>query len=336
MNNIKNKRNVLLLVIISLGVLYFTLKDNFNEVIDNIININIWWLLASLFLVFGYWLFRAIAYKDLIDNFDPDYNFKRAFGLTMLTQFFNGITPFSSGGQPFVIYTLKKDGINASNGTNIIVQDFIAYQTALIIIGTIAIVYNQIFHIFREIPFLKDVVTIGYLVNLSVMLGLFVFSFAKKMNKYFVNFLIKLLCKLRLVKYKDRALEIWDERINAFHNGALILSKDKTFFIRLVMYHIVSLVSFYLVPLTLIYGMGDYTSITGHEAIFTTAYIFLVGAFIPVPGSTGGLEFTFFAFFSNFITGTMLGSVMLLWRFLTYYLGVFIGTFVFYIWKRRS
>jgi glycosyltransferase 2 family protein len=336
MNNNKNKRNVSLLLIISLGVLYFTLKDNFNEVIANIININIWWLLVAIFLVSGYWLFRAIAYKDLIDNFDPDYKFKRAMGLTMLTQFFNGITPFSSGGQPFVVYTLKKDGISASKGTNVVVQDFIAYQLALITIGTVAVIYNQIFHIFKEVPILKEVVTIGYLMNLAIMIGLFILSFAKDMNKYFVKLIIKILSRSKLIKYKEKALNTWDERINSFHDGALLLFKDRYFFIRLISYHIISLLCFYLVPLVLIYGMGDYTSINGHEAIFTSAYIYLVSSFIPVPGSTGGLEITFFAFFSNFIGGTMLGSVMLLWRFITYYLGVFIGAIVFYIWKRRD
>lgn len=335
MNNTKNKRNVFLLIFISFGVLYFTLKDNFNEVIDNIITINLWWFLLALLLMFGYWLFRSIAYKDIIDNFDPKYSIKRAFGLTMLTQFFNGVTPFASGGQPFIVYTLKKDGIDASKGTNVVVQDFIAYQIALILIGTIAVVYNYYFHIFNEVVLLKEIVTLGYIINVVVVISLFVLSFAKNMNKFFIKLIIKLLSRGKLIKYKENTLQKWDDRINSFHDGALLLFKDKWFFLRLISYNILALLSHYLIPLALLYGMGDYTSLLGHESIFTSAYIFLVASFIPIPGSTGGLEFAFIAFFSNFISGSVVGSVMLLWRFVTYYLGVLIGAIVFNIWKRR-
>ena len=51
----------------------------------------------------------------------------------------------------------------------------------------------------------------------------------------------------------------------------------------------------------------------------------LLGSFVPMPGGTGGLEYGFLAFYGNFLTGSALTALMLLWRFITYYLGMILG-----------
>ena len=51
----------------------------------------------------------------------------------------------------------------------------------------------------------------------------------------------------------------------------------------------------------------------------------LIGSFVPIPGGTGGLEYGFTQFFGNFISSSKLMAIMLTWRFVTYYLGLFVG-----------
>ena len=59
----------------------------------------------------------------------------QAFQHMIITQFFNGITPFSTGGQPMEIYMLKNHGFRYTKATNVIMQNFIVYQLALVIFG---------------------------------------------------------------------------------------------------------------------------------------------------------------------------------------------------------
>ena len=72
-------------------------------------------------------------------------------------------------------------------------------------------------------------------------------------------------------------------------------------------------------------SMGNTTAFTPGVAIVTSAYIMIIGSFVPIPGGTGGLEFGFIQFYGNFVTGSLLSAMMLVWRFITYYFGLIVG-----------
>ncbi len=322
---LKSKISILLLILVTIGVLYFALKDDFYDIIHTIFEINIFWLLVALFLIFGYWYMKSLVLYQTVRHFKNDYKMTQAFRNILLTQFFNGITPFASGGQPFQIYSLKKDGIRYTDGTNIIIQDFIVYQIALVVLGIIAIVSNHFCHFYPEVGLLKHLVTLGFIINTFVIVVLFVVAFAKKINYFIVEKIIQFLGKIKLIKEPGKTKEKWKEYISRFHGGAVILMKDKTHFLKLILWSFLALVSLYLIPMVILFGLGDYHSLSGVITVITSAYVMLVGSFVPIPGGTGGLEYSFMAFYGNFIHGSVLKAVMLIWRFITYYFGIMIG-----------
>ena len=103
----------------------------------------------------------------------------------------------------------------------------------------------------------------------------------------------------------------------------------------MILYNFLALLAFYLIPLVLLYGTGDYTSINAFTAIITSAYVMMVGSFVPIPGGSGGLEYAFIVFYSTFITGPVLNAIMLLWRAITYYFGMIVGAITLLI-KRKE
>ena len=58
------------------------------------------------------------------------------------------------------------------------------------------------------------------------------------------------------------------------------------------------------------------------------SYVMLIGSFVPIPGGSGGLEFAFSRFFGLYMIGYVTSSLMIIWRFITYYLGMIIGALV--------
>lgn len=322
---LKNKFGILLLILVTIGVLYFALKDNFHEIMNHIFTINIWWLLIAIFLVFGYWFMKSLSLHQTTKYFKQDYKMSSAFRNILVMQLFNAITPFSSGGQPYQVYALKKEGIKITDGTNIIIQSFIVYQIALVLLGIIAVLCNYFLHLYPEVGILKQLVTIGFMINFLVIVILFVVAFAKKINQFLVSKAIVLLEKMKLVKDSEQTKQNWKEYVDQFHQGASILMKDKKHFLSLILWNLIALSCLYLVPMVILFGMGDYSSLSAGITIVTSAYVMLVGAFVPIPGGTGGLEYAFVSFYGNFISGSLLKSVMLLWRFVTYYLGIMIG-----------
>ena len=324
-SKLKTFLNITIFIVITAIVLYFTLKDNFHEVINGILSANPLWILLALVFVCGYWVFKSLIFYNFTRKFKKNYKFKKAFKLQLITNFFNAITPFSSGGQPFQVYALKKQGVEIIDATNIIIENFIVYQIALVLLGLISIGANNIFHIFKDASILKQLVTVGFIINTLVIIGLFIIAFGKKINKWIVNHLISLLGKLKIIKNKEKSTEKWNEYINNFHNGAKLLVSNKKEFIKMILYAFLALVCLYITPVVLLYSTGDYTSFNALLSIVSCSYVMLIGSFVPIPGGTGGLEYGFIQFYGNFVTGSTLNVIMILWRFVTYYFGMIVG-----------
>ncbi len=321
----KNKRNFIIIFLLTAVVLYFALKDDFTTKIKYLMSFDPKWLLCGLILVIVYWFLKGLVLYYLINKLDKNYTIKQGLHMIVNTQFFNAITPFSSGGQPYQIYRLKKDGLSLGKSTNVIIQDFIVYQIALVLLGIIAVASNYIFHIFPNNSILKNLVTIGFIINTLVIIILFVVAFSEKWNKKIINTVIKLLDKLKLIKAKDKLLEKSSIFIKNFHAGAQMLMEDKLNFIKTIFLNFVALIILYLVPFMLLKGLNIY--VNPLIVIVSSAYVMLIGSMVPIPGGTGGLEYSFTAFFGNFIKGTKLSIVMIVWRLVTYYFGLIVGAF---------
>ena len=270
-----------------------------------------------------YWFLKSLVLYYCTKKFDSKYTLRKSIKLLLDTQFFNAVTPFSTGGQPYQIYRLKKQGISLEQGTNIVIQDFIVYQIALLTLGTIAVITNNVLGFFPDDDLLKKLVLIGYLINLSVIIILFVVAFNKKSNKVLLNIAIKVGAKLKLIKDKEKFLKKSHEIISDFHSNAIILMKSKWHFIKIILLNFVALSCLYLIPFALIIGLGE--DINPFIAIVTSAYVMLIGSFVPIPGGSGGLELGFVRFYGFFIGGAKLSSIMIVWRLITYYFGLFIG-----------
>ena len=108
---LKKISNYLILLLVTVLVLYFALKDNYQETFEILRTLNGFWIIIALVLVFSYWFFKSISLNKIICNFKKDYGFLKTFSFILKINFFNAITPFSSGGQPYELYYLKKENL---------------------------------------------------------------------------------------------------------------------------------------------------------------------------------------------------------------------------------
>lgn len=333
MKNTKNiKKNAFILLIVLLVILYFVLKDDFVNIINTLMKADFRWIFFAILFIFIYWILRALCLFMIAKEYSKKLKFQQIFQLTLITQFFNGITPFSSGGQPMEVYYLSKSGIKPAKGTNIILQNFILYQMALILHGVLAISLNYHFHFFKEIDILKELTLIGFIINTLVGVILLFISFSTKFNQKVIDILIKLCYKVKIVKDKDKAVERWSTRLSEFHDSATLLANKKSLFIKGFIYNFLALAAFYVIPLFVIYGMGNF-DINVIETISASAYVLIIGAFVPIPGGSGGIEYGFMQFFGNFVKGPVLSASLLVWRFITYYLGIILGAITINFFK---
>lgn len=324
------KKNSIILLIITFVVLVCVLKDDFPSIIETLKNANFFWIGIALLCFFIAIAFEARAYQEIIQGYAYKYQFKQAYKMLLITKFFNGITPFSSGGQPMQIYMLKKDGVRLTKATNIIIQNFIIYQAALVAFGLIAIIINYYLELFTDITLLKQLVTIGFIVNTLVMVGLIIISFSSKFNHFMIQKGISILSKLKLVKNKEEKQKEWREKVDDFHEGAIYLRQNKGLCIRTFIYNIIYLFLTYLMPYFVILALAKKeVNITPLTSICASAYVLIIGSFVPIPGASGGIEFGYLKFFGNFVTGSLLKASLLIWRSISYYLPMIIGGVLF-------
>lgn len=328
----KNIINFLILIVITILVLYLSLRNNYIEIINTIKNMNLLLFLLAIIVFILYVFIKSIIMKIVVNNFKKDYTLKKSFRMGLETNFFHAITPFATGGQPYEIYRLNKDGISVINAANISIQNFIIYQTALVLLGIFAVTYNYIFKLYPDITLLRNLVLIGFIINFLVIVVLFSITYFKKGNKVVINFIINILSKLKIIKNKEEKINQFEKYLSDFNDGAKILLKNKKKFIMLILLQLLSLSLLYLVPYFIIKGVGLNISIV--NVIVTSAYVMLIGAFVPIPGGTGGLEYGFISFYGNFITGPKINAIMLIWRFVTYYFGMILGAIILGLRKK--
>lgn len=332
---IKEKLNIIILILATVLVLYISLKDNFHEVVEGFKKLNPFWIIIALIFMFGYYFLRALSLHSFTSKFKKEITFKEILKTVYITQFFDGITPSSTGGQPYQLYYFNKRGIKISEGTTIVIQNFIVYQISLIILGLIAVISNKYLNLFETVGPIKKLILLGFIINVIVMLGLFSLAFLKKLNHFILTLGIKLLSKIKIIKNKEEKIEKAEEYIEQFHDGTKELLKDKMTFLKTIFFNFTALLLFYTIPAILVFGLGDYKSINIYYAIIASAYVMLIGSFVPIPGATGGLEYAFTQFFGVFIIDPTLTLIMLLWRTTTYYLGVIVGAILLNVRKKR-
>lgn len=159
-------------------------------------------------------------------------------------------------------------------------------------------------------------------------------TFSKKLTQKIIHLIIKILAKLNIVKEYSIKIQQWDDKVKDFHISAKALYKRKKLFFGGVFINIISLCCLYIIPLFILYGFGNFNSLNILQTVTSSAYVLIIGSFVPIPGASGGIEYGFLKFYGNFIPQTTLSATLLIWRFITYYLGMIIGAVIFSLEKK--
>lgn len=328
-----NTKKKSLLVFLFTGlVLFLMLKDDLEVSLKILTNANLYYILLAIIVYFLGFTVEVIALKKLVNQYNKNYKFKRAFKLNLITKFFNGITPLASGGQPFQVYELTKDKISVAHGTNIIVENFILYQSALVILGLFACFFSPV----HPTHLVKLLLIIGILLNLLLLAFAYIVGINKKMNKKIVLGVAKILSKTKIIKNKKETLKNLSDTCNDFYEGFKNLSKNKKLIIEGIILQFIALVINFSIPFILFKGLNIDVDITIINCIILSTLVFLAGSFIPIPGGTGGMEFAFIGFFKHFTLTKYLKSLTISWRFITYIMPVILGAIAFNIGGKKN
>ncbi|OAQ00481.1 lysylphosphatidylglycerol synthase transmembrane domain-containing protein [Ligilactobacillus aviarius] len=321
------KNKIVLAIMIAIGCCIFgySLRDvPLHSVLMNLKDLKWWWLLVAFGLMLLSLACEALIVRFLLKKHYPDMRWRDVMRIPMVEQLFNGITPFSSGGQPAQILALAQTGVEAGQATSILLMKFIVYQAMIVVNFVICMIFG--FHLIAaKMHVMSILIAFGFLIHFSVIVGLLMVMYWNRFTRKLVN-----ICLTPLKWFKNKNLyPKWkaklDEKIDTFYQESLRLKRDKKAIFKISIITLGQLILYYVIPYFIILALGVH-HVNIIEVTTLHVLIVMVISLFPVPGGAGGAEFSFDVIFSLYIhSGTKLVLAMILWRIVTYYFGMFLG-----------
>lgn len=332
------KNKITLLIMIALGGLIFwreARETNFQQIQQGLSHLRWAWLVVAILVMLFSFAAEALVLKTLIEKpgepKQPAWNFLRVPPIQAL---FNAITPFSSGGQPAQLVALIQVGYEGGRASSVLLMKFIIYQLMVLInfVLTMFVGFRQVMTHFSGLAvliaggFALHVFTIG-----TLLMIMFYYRFTKGIVRGFFNLLSRFIHSPKVQQWQVKSMQ----KIETFHEESLQLKREKKKVIKAAILTMLQLVAYYLIPYFVLLALN-----IPHVDLLTVfcmhVMIVMITSIFPIPGGTGGAEYSFKTLFATFIPGQaalILG--MLLWRLITFYLGMILGIIAMVIHPRR-
>ncbi|MFW6409535.1 MAG: lysylphosphatidylglycerol synthase transmembrane domain-containing protein [Halanaerobiales bacterium] len=310
---------------LAVAVIIFLSQDSFNLQIFR--RVQPFYMLLAAGITISFWLIKSIKLSLLVESLGRDIPFYRIFSIYLASVFVAHVTPSTSGGLPFQIYFLHREGMALGETTALTVLE--SMLNALFFLLTTP------FLLFLWGRYLQMGVTITRLFYISVVVvvGFIIFSLFLVFNtdfaRHFFDWILrrkiinKLFSQEKLVKFKSFLIK----EIGFFERGlnALLTEKENFFY---VLFYTFLYWGFYfsLAPI-LIKGLGVNTPLI--PVILSQLVFNFIQPVIPTPGASGGAELSFAYFFKFILPARYLGVFVALWRFFVYYASFVVGGLFF-------
>ena len=329
------KRNLIFLGLFLVALIGYVIWSTGWDTIVRMLKIaNFGWLLIALLLMIVFWLLESSVFHLIVRCFHKKQRFRSSITTSMIGQLFNCITPFSSGGQPVQAYHMTKTGIPLGVSGSCLLIKFIIYQIVLTIYSIVVLVAKW-GYFSSQISGFGYLVFIGFLINTGVMFFLFAICFFKNLTQKIAFGVIRLLTKLKLLKKPDEITNRVAKELAEFHEGFLLLRKHLRMMITTFVLTALQLTVQFSIPYFLCLTFRVNT-LSPTLVICALSFVTMISSFVPLPGASGGAEYSFYTFFSSFFKDTsLINLILLLWRLLTFYLPIIVGLCVFVFALRK-
>lgn len=328
--------NIFLILLFTLIVLTITLLKDGKTILELLTNIHAGWLyfLIGIMIVDKCLLGYGLAIE--VKQSHPEYRYRFGVINAWVAGLFNNITPGASGGQIAQGYIFKKQGIPLATSVGVLWLDFIVYQSTMCLVVAVLLLLRFPYFYTQHSQFFF-VVILGFCVGAGIIVFLWLLANSARFYKWLTTSGIWIGHRLHLVKDVDAALRKLNHQLENFAREIVVLRTHKKMIVQLVLINVVRLLIWYSTPIFCAFALGLTIGPDQYlNMIALSAFVAMVNAFLPMPGSSGGTEATFILMFSTIFSVASASAMMILWRLMTFYLTLIIGSMVFLYAKTRK
>lgn len=330
--------NIGLILTLSIGALYITMRDDFSSVISAVLSVHpAWYLLFALWVLLHQYV-MGIILTLITKSIKPSYSYFKGFVNSISTSFFNGVSPGATGGQLSLLYLNSKQGISASDSSSIMWFEFMMYQGSLsITVFTLLLLGHTYFwdHHANLLPF----IIAGFVVSVGIFVILWAVVRFTWLYDFISKIVVKIGVKLRLIKDKDKFIKNLDAQIANFEKETENYKHNPKLSSLVLVLNLLRNLMHFAFPFIVIRVVVPNATIAMLLPSMTLmACVDLIDVFFIVPGAAGMTEILFNLLYGGLFVSmglevSLVSSVLLIWRFFSYYFIMIVGALTFMIFK---
>ncbi len=320
------KKNIGLIIVLStfaVVIIAGLINGSLIRAIDSIINADSFFILLAVACFFGHILFNSIANRSFIRRQGYDLSLKGAFYSSLIGVYYSSITPAGTGGFPMQIYHLSRQGVPVGIASSAVTCFINAWYFMRLILLTV--------FIFLRHDMLQGVLgnnmfflILGYLYNIYVIVLFLVLGFVKKPIRLIISLIDKTIRKFNLSKDPDSIKLKLSQTVERYHDAMQNILKYPSEIFKQLFFGCIYAILLNSIIFFAYRSVG--LSASSYFDLFGMSLCqYIASAYMPTPGGAGAQEIIFSLFFGSLIDRDHLLAVMLIWRFISFYLILFSG-----------
>lgn len=246
-----------------------------------------------------------------------------------------GLTPFATGGQPAQLYGLSRAGVEGGRATSVVLMKFLVYQIVVVLFFIIGYFSADSFIYSQVDPTFATFIPFAIAIHAVVIIGIALVMFWPALTLRLVDVISPIFKKMMTRRRYQRVIAAIKVKVNNFHEESRRVVGSWQSLISATAFTMAQLIIFYTIPYFVIRAFG-YEDVNPWLIIAMHIMIVMVISLFPIPGGVGGAELSFQLLFTPFVKNpATLILVILIWRIITYYFGLFAGL-VAYVWPSHK
>lgn len=325
----KNKKRAAFLFVflnVSIIVLIGILDPNLLSVGEIFKNLDIYWIAPIIGVYLIWFATDAMSLKIALGTLGVKVSFPLIFKVAIAGRYYNAITPFASGGQPYQIYFMNKKGIPAGMSTSVLVAKFVVYQMALASVAIVAFIFKGV-DMYHYSPALLSAAIIGFILNSGAPLLLYYFARNERVVNTVVRKTLGFMGKIRLLSDPEKTMNDIRHHIKDFGISMKEFGKFKKGILKMAVFSLIGVIAYMSTP-WFVYRACGLDNPVYLDMVMIYSFLFVAISVIPTPGASGVSEGGFYLMFSMFFTKEMIFTGTLLWRLSCYYQVILVGASV--------
>lgn len=309
-----------ILIIVLIGIFDPSIK----EMVVALELLNLRWLYVCLLCLLLYWLTDGLLLHDITSYMYKRQPLWRSAKIGIIGLYYGALTPFATGGQPMQIVYMRRTEMPTGTATCIVSVKFVVYELSLCAFYIIAMLFrgSYFFTNFNTVFWLT---TLGFAINALAVVFIIMIIINRRLVEKLATGLVNLLARFRIVKKKDKVLKNLNKSIGDYRIAASSIAHNKLRAVGSFIISIINLAFFFAIPYFIYLAFGE-KGLSLLDLIILQAFLYLAVSFFPMPGAAGAAETGFYLFFSAIFINVPVFIAMLVWRFLTYYLMLIVGS----------